>query len=175
MSSSSGTPSSGSASTTQPSAGYIKRDALIGKSVISKNAEIIGSVRDIAVSMDGRIAIQVERKKDGDSVAAGEDLFIGSDEIQAMGDVILLKTSTEMAGKGVQMESKQPDMGAAPAIAAGSSAHVSGSGSSSMPEAPKPPPPLYPSTSAATGKTCPKCGFYNSSTSRFCIKCGSAL
>jgi sporulation protein YlmC with PRC-barrel domain len=130
------------------STGYLKRESLIGKSVISKNAEIIGTVLDLAVSTDGRLAIQVQKKSngtDGDS----EDLFIGADQIQAVGDVILLKS-------GSADSPPSPVPIAAPA----SSAVIA------------PPPP--PGTTAQS-KTCQKCGYVNSPNAKFCIKCGANL
>ena len=33
---------------------YFKREDLLGKSVVSKSAEIVGTVADIAVSLDGK-------------------------------------------------------------------------------------------------------------------------
>ena len=149
--------SSATSSASSPSGGYLKREALIGKSVVSKNAEIIGSVRDIAVSMDGKVAIQVEKKAGGES---SEDLFIGSDEIQAVADVVLLKTACEMAGKGmpVQITNSSP----APVLVSSSST-------------PQVAPPPYLGAGSVQGKTCSKCGYVNSASSRFCIKCGEKL
>jgi sporulation protein YlmC with PRC-barrel domain len=134
------------------SSGYLKREALIGKSVVSKNAEIIGTVSDLAVSLDGKVAIQVERKAPADATSSN-DLFVGPDEIQAVGDVILLKTTSDMAGKG---GSSMP----APAIPQPSSSTV-------MP----PPPPGV----SSQGKTCQKCGYVNAPNAKFCIKCGAVL
>src|SRR5579872_2791114 len=79
---------------------YYKREDLIGKSVVSRNAEIIGTVADLAVSLDGRATIQVQRKDTTDA----SELYIGSDEIQAVGDVVLLKTTSDMAGKGAPLQ-----------------------------------------------------------------------
>jgi len=67
--------------------GYMKREELVGKSVISDRAVIIGTVKDLAASTDGKIGLHVTRK----SVSGSEEVIISSDEIQAMGDVILLK------------------------------------------------------------------------------------
>ena len=67
--------------------GYMKREELVGKSVVSDRAVIIGTVKDLAASTDGKIGLHVARK----SASGSEDVIISSDEIQAMGDVILLK------------------------------------------------------------------------------------
>src|ERR1700730_8124839 len=83
--------------TTPPvNSNFLKREAILGTPVVSRNAEIVGTVADIAVSLDGKVAIQVQRKSSTDL----SELYIGSDEIQAVGDVVLLKTSSDMAGKG---------------------------------------------------------------------------
>ncbi len=84
------------------SSGYLKRESLVGKSVVARNAVIIGTVSDLAVSLDGKVAIQVQRKTTADGTDSG-DIFVGPDEIQAVGDVILLKTTSDMAGKGVSL------------------------------------------------------------------------
>ena len=66
---------------------YLKRDEIVGKSVVSNNASIVGTVADLVVSIDGKIGLRVAPK----SGTSGEELIVGSDEIQAIGDVILLK------------------------------------------------------------------------------------
>ena len=45
-----------------PAPGYLKREQLVGKSVISSNAEIFGTVKDIAVAIDGKVGLHVARK-----------------------------------------------------------------------------------------------------------------
>jgi sporulation protein YlmC with PRC-barrel domain len=132
------------------SSGYLKRESLVGKSVVSRNAEIIGTVSDLAVSLDGKVAIQVQRKPLADG-SNSEDLFVGPDEIQAVGDVILLKTSTDMAGKGVA------------------------SPSSTVQTVPGPVMPPPPPGASSMGKSCQKCGYVNAPNAKFCIKCGAAL
>jgi sporulation protein YlmC with PRC-barrel domain len=130
---------------------YFKREDLLGKSVVSRNAEIIGTVADLAVSLDGRATIQVQRKATTDT----SELYIGSDEIQAVGDVVLLKTTSDMAGKGAPSQ----------AVLAPSSGMASTASSVSSTS--------Y--LSSSQGKSCPKCGFLNSPNAKFCIKCGTSL
>jgi sporulation protein YlmC with PRC-barrel domain len=130
---------------------YLKREDLLGKSVVSRNAQIVGTVADIAVSLDGKVAIQVQRKSSTDP----SELYIGSDEIQAVGDVVLLKTSSDLAGKG------------APAQTYAVPPAPSNSFTSSV--APQP------FIGGSPGRSCPKCGYLNSANSKFCIKCGTAL
>ena len=45
-----------------PAAGYLKREQLVGKSVIASNAEIVGTVKDIAAAIDGKVGLHVVRK-----------------------------------------------------------------------------------------------------------------
>jgi sporulation protein YlmC with PRC-barrel domain len=85
------------------SQGYLKREQLIGKSVITSNAQIIGSVKDIAVTTDGKIGLHVLKSSE---TGSGE-VIINADEIQAMGDVVLLKP---IATRG----SKMPDQSSRP-------------------------------------------------------------
>ncbi len=139
------------------SSGYMKREALIGKSVVSKNAEIIGTVSDLAVSSDGRVALQVQKKTQS-LEDQSEDLFIGQEEIQAMGDVILLRTPSDMVGKP----------SAVPASSTGTSAPPVSSAPNSL--TPPPPPTMY-----TQSKTCQKCGYVNATNAKFCIKCGATL
>jgi sporulation protein YlmC with PRC-barrel domain len=129
---------------------YFKREDLLGKSVVSKSAEIVGTVADIAVSLDGKATISVQRKSTTDT----SELYVGSDEIQAVGDVVLLKTTSDMVGKGAPAQSP-----------------VATSGMASTTSSVSPPPFL----STSQGKSCPKCGYLNSANSKFCIKCGTAL
>ena len=133
------------------SSGYLKRESLLGKSVVSRNAEIIGTVSDLAVSLDGKVAIQVQRKPSATGTNS-EDMFIGPDEIQAVGDVILLKTTSDMAGK----------------VAASSAPTMQQTAPSAVM---RPPPPGV----SSQGKTCQKCGYINAPNAKFCIKCGAAL
>jgi sporulation protein YlmC with PRC-barrel domain len=138
------------------SSGYLKREELIGKSVISKNAQIIGTVLDLAVSTDGRLAIQVQKKTDSNTDST--DLFIGADQIQAVGDVILLKSVLDSGG----------------AISSFSSSTASQTQSTNSTPVPAPSPPPPPGMMPQS-KTCQKCGYVNSPNAKFCIKCGATL
>ena len=134
------------------SSGYFKREALVGKSVVSRNAEIIGTVLDLAVSGDGRLAIQVQ-KKGGSSTDGSSDMFIGAEDIQAVGDVVLLKNA----------------YGDSP------SAPVVSTPPATVQTTPVPPPPMPGLSASSIGKTCQKCGYVNSANAKFCIKCGNSL
>jgi sporulation protein YlmC with PRC-barrel domain len=82
---------------TTPAQGYLKREQLVGKSVIASNAEIIGTVKDIVAAIDGKIGLHVIRKSA--SGTGSEEVIINADEIQAMGDVVLLKPIITTPGK----------------------------------------------------------------------------
>ena len=71
-------------STPESKATYLKRDEIVGKSVVSNIASIVGTVADLVVSIDGKIGLRVAPK----SGTSGEELIVGSDEIQAIGVVI---------------------------------------------------------------------------------------
>jgi sporulation protein YlmC with PRC-barrel domain len=132
------------------STGYLKREALIGKSVVTKNAEIMGTVLDIAITTDGKLAIQVQKKDQ--SAESDSDLFVNADQIQAVGDVILLKGSSDSSSNVAT---------AAPM-------------SASVPSGPVVSPPPPPGT-LSQSKTCQKCGYLNAPNAKFCIKCGASL
>ncbi|HYB04195.1 MAG TPA: zinc-ribbon domain-containing protein [Nitrososphaerales archaeon] len=131
------------------STGYLKREALLGKPVVSKNAEIVGTVSDLAASTDGRMAIQVQRKNPTSS--GDTDLFIGAEEILAVGDVILLKSAYSSVSSPVAPVPAPP----APAPTTVS---------------PPPPPGGIPQS-----RTCQKCGYVNAPNAKFCIRCGASL
>ena len=114
---------------------YFKREELVGKSVVAADASIIGTVEDLVATSEGKIGLRIARKNATDD--AGN--IIKSDDIQAMGDVILLKPS-----RNDRLVSPQPA------------------------------PPLSPG-SFMTTRTCSRCGYSNSSNSRFCIKCGQKI
>jgi len=90
---------------TTPVPGYLKREQLVGKSVIASNAEIVGTVKDIAASIDGKVGLHVVRKSA--SGAGSEEVIINADEIQAMGDVVLLKPINSVTGK-IPPRAQQP-------------------------------------------------------------------
>lgn len=111
---------------------YLKREELVGKSVVSANASVVGTVEDLVATADGKMGIRITLRDTSDLQT---NTIVGSDEIQAMGDVILLKPNRGVVFTG-----------------------------------PQPAPP--PSPSLAMTRNCSRCGYANSATSRFCIKCG---
>lgn len=114
---------------------YFKREELVGKSVVAPDASIVGTVEDLVATSEGKMGLRIARKN------ATEDAskVISSDEIQAMGDVILLKQSRDNI---------------------------------LVPHLPAPPPSPG---SFMISRNCSRCGYSNSSNSRFCIKCGQKI
>jgi|SRR5579875_1878483 len=134
---------------------FIRREVILGKSVVGQDALIVGTVKDLAVSIDGKMAIQVARKNPSLS-GSEEDLFVSSDEILAVGDLVLLKSVSTQAGGG-QNATSAAAVPRPSSVAFGQSA-----------------PPPYPGTTSQ-GKTCPRCNYINNPSSKFCIKCGAPL
>ncbi|MGI0080484.1 MAG: PRC-barrel domain-containing protein [Nitrososphaerales archaeon] len=80
----------GSGSSSTSKTGFLKREDLLGKPVVGQDAMIVGTVKDLAVAVDGKVAIQVE-KKHADPSGDSQDVVVGSDEIIAVGDFVLLR------------------------------------------------------------------------------------
>jgi sporulation protein YlmC with PRC-barrel domain len=70
---------------------YLKRDEIVGKSVVSGDGAIMGNAADLVASSDGKVGLKVESK----SEASGE-IIILPEEIQAIGEVILLKPKAQI-------------------------------------------------------------------------------
>ncbi len=78
---------------------YLKREELVGKSVIAADASIFGTVEDLVATADGKIGISITLRNPLDTMA---NTIVGSDAIQAMGDVILLKPNRNTVFTGLQ-------------------------------------------------------------------------
>jgi sporulation protein YlmC with PRC-barrel domain len=64
---------------------YLSRDKIVGKQVIDSNGVIMGTIKEIAFDLPGgKMSITVTDEK-------GKDTEITSDDISALGDVMLLK------------------------------------------------------------------------------------
>lgn len=122
---------------------FISRDKIVGKQVINGYGMTLGTVKDIAFDLPGgKMSITITDEK-------GKDTEVVSDDVIAVGDVILLK--------GPQKESvleipRTPSPEAAPTA--------------------KPVPTFKAPTSPGL---CPNCSYQNDVNSRFCIKCGTRL
>lgn len=95
--------------------GYMKREQLVGKSVVNGNGEIIGTVNDLVMAMDGKMGLHITRKTP--TADGSNEIIINAAEIQAMGDVVLLKPVSTMTAKApavAPMPAPQPFPSAAP-------------------------------------------------------------
>lgn len=122
---------------------FLSRDNIVGKQVINGNGIILGIVKDIAFDLPGgKISITVtdEKKKDTE---------ITSDDISAVGDVVLMKRLEK--AEVVEVPQKP-----SPAVT----------------QAAKTPPPFK---APASPGLCPNCAYQNEVKSHFCIKCGTRL
>lgn len=69
----------------------ITRDMIIGMQVIDAEGRLLGTVKDVAFTIGkAGISLHVESKK-------GETQFIAWEEVQAIGDFIILKPTTKTA------------------------------------------------------------------------------
>ncbi len=122
---------------------FLSLEKIVGKQVIDGNGKILGTVKDIAFDLPrGKISITVTDEKN-------KDTEITSDDVSAVGDVILMK-GLEKAEVG-DVSKKQPT---ATTQAAKTSTSLKG--------------PVSPGL-------CPNCAYQNEVESNFCIKCGTRL
>jgi len=125
---------------------FRSRENYAGKRVIDAEGMILGNLKDIAFDMGLReIVFSV-------STPTGTELTLTQNDVSAVGDVILLKTT---------VGASKPPTPAAPVVPTSST--------TTLP--PAPPPEVKP----AGPILCPKCGYRNESTTKFCIKCGTRL
>ena len=120
---------------------FISRENLVGKQVIDAKGMVVGSVSDISVDIEEKqIAFNV-------SARSGAIVDIASEDIDQVGDVVILKTTLDP-------EVYEPKAGT-----------TVKSGKIEVPVAAPPPEP----------NKCPKCKYVNDPSSKFCIKCGTKL
>ena len=128
---------------------FLSREKIVGKQVIDENGIIAGTVKDITFDLPrGKMSIIMADDK-------GKETEISSDNVSAVGDVVLL-TGSEKPVKAAMVSSKPTT----PAAVV-----------SAVPPAPL---PQSPKTSASPG-LCPNCNYQNETDSHFCIKCGTRL
>ena len=118
---------------------YLSRDKIVGKDVIDSNAIVIGNVKDIALDLDSKnIALTVLTK-------TGEDITIDGEDINVVGDVVLLnKIGESPSPPEVEKVSTPVKPQAAP-------------------------------QSPTTSGLCGLCTYQNDVNAKFCIKCGNKL
>ena len=64
---------------------FYKREDLIGKTVINQDANEVGTVKDTAFDVEGKMALIISKKD------SQEEEYISINDIRSMNDVILLK------------------------------------------------------------------------------------
>jgi sporulation protein YlmC with PRC-barrel domain len=151
--------------------GFIKRGDLLGKQVIENRGLIIGNVRDIAFSFsEDRVELAL-------TVQAGSQEFnIPWHEIQAVGDVILLKVSRDKV-----RPSAVPTPTPTPTPIPTSAPTPAPSPTTTLPPSPPPtpaptiPPPSTTLPPIVIERTCPECGHRNPPNAKYCVKCGKKL
>lgn len=124
------------------------REYYVGKRVIDIDGMIVGNLKDITFDMAMKeIAFTV-------STPGGTEVALNQNDVSAVGDVILLKSS---------VGASKPPTPATP--------------SAPTPSAPRPTPtpPSPPEVTPSEPTLCPKCGFRNEPATKFCIKCGTRL
>ena len=65
----------------------------MGKEVIEADARKVGTVKDLAYSMDGKVALIVEHSLDKGKIQEG---FLSFDKIEKVGDVVLVKSIQDL-------------------------------------------------------------------------------
>ncbi|MBS7609395.1 PRC-barrel domain-containing protein [Candidatus Bathyarchaeota archaeon] len=126
---------------------FIKRGDLLGKQVIENRGLIIGNVRDVAFSFSEdkiELALTVQ--------VGSQEINIPWHEVQAVGDVILLKVSRDKV---------RPSAVPAPTPVPGPT--------------PTPPPPSTTLPPIVIERSCPECGHRNPPNAKYCVKCGKKL
>ena len=127
---------------------FLSREKIVGKQVIDENGMIAGTVKDITFDLPrGKMSIIMADDK-------GKETEISSDNVSAVGDVVLL-TGSEKPVKAAMVSSKPTTPAAAVSAV--------------------PPAPLPPSPKASSPGLCPNCNYQNETDSHFCIKCGTRL
>lgn len=130
------------------------RDGYVGKRVIDADGMIIGSLKDIAFDLGSKeIVFSV-------STPAGTEVALSQSDVSAVGDVILVKSPTETSKPPAPVTPTAPTPSAPTPTAAVTY--------------PKAPPPVE-EAKPSEPLICPKCGYRNEPTTKFCIKCGTRL
>lgn len=72
---------------------FHRREEIIGKDVIESDAKRVGTVKDLAYSLDGKVALIVEQTIEKGRVQEG---FLSFDKIDKIGDVVLVKSVQDL-------------------------------------------------------------------------------
>jgi sporulation protein YlmC with PRC-barrel domain len=131
---------------------YLSRDKIVGKQVIDENGMNAGTVKDITFDLPGgKMFITMTDDK-------GKDTEISSDNVSAVGDVVLLTGSEKPVRSAI--------VSAKPLTPSTTGAPTTPVTSVTPPSSPKAP---------SSPGLCPNCNYQNEPDSHFCIKCGTKL
>ncbi|WP_455367409.1 PRC-barrel domain-containing protein [[Eubacterium] cellulosolvens] len=72
---------------------YHRRDEVVQKEVIESNAKKVGVVKELAYTLDGKMALVVDATSEKGEPREG---FLSFDKIVKIGDVILIKSSEDL-------------------------------------------------------------------------------
>lgn len=72
---------------------YYTREEVTGKEVIESEAKKVGVVRDVAFSMEGKVALILDKFGEKGEL---EEAFLPFDKILKVGDVILIKSASDL-------------------------------------------------------------------------------
>ncbi len=72
---------------------YHRREEIAGKEVIESEAKKVGIVKDLAYSLDGKVALIVEQNMEKGKIQEG---FLSFDKIEKVGDVVLVKSVQDL-------------------------------------------------------------------------------
>ena len=66
-----------------------RREEIVGKEIIDSEAKKTGTVKDLAWSSEGKLAIIVERGRE-------EEAYLSFDQVEKIGDVVFIKASSSL-------------------------------------------------------------------------------
>ncbi len=127
---------------------FFRREDVVGKTVVDASGKILGKVTDIGFDLKGNLVMVI-----GDEE---EQNYVFFSNIQAVGDVVLLKTVGLSGSGGISHEAP----------------------SQTVEQPPQPAPTtqeMSPQPQPETVIYCPECGHPNSPSNRFCENCGTKL
>jgi len=134
---------------------FLSREKIVGKQVIDENGNVVGTVKDITFDLPrGKMSIIMVDDKN-------KETEISSDNVSAVGDVVLLSGS-EKVSEPVVVAAKTP---VSPTTVPPTTVTSTTSSTPSQPS----------SKAASSPGLCQNCNFQNETESHFCIKCGTKL